>query len=74
MDILSDYLLIFKTDIGKLCTNCEVHKLLDTHSEIEQWSIDHEDSDCVLRVKSSTLTPQSVITMVNKMGHKCAEL
>lgn len=74
MDIVSDHLLIFKTDIGKLCTNCEVHKTLDAHAEIEQWSIDAEDSDCVLRVVSPTLLPQEIINLVNSMGHKCAEL
>lgn len=74
MDILSDHLLIFKTDIGKLCTNCEVHKALDTHAEIQQWSIDTEDSDCVLRILSYTLSPQTIITMIKSLGHTCAEL
>ena len=74
MDILSEHLLIFKTDIGKLCTNCEVHKALESHNEIQQWSIDAEDSDCVLRVVSSTLAPQQIIALVNGLGHKCAEL
>lgn len=74
MDIASDHLLIFKTDIGKLCTNCEVHKALDAHAEIEQWSIDPEDNDCVLRVVSSTLTPDDIINLINSKGHTCAEL
>lgn len=74
MEIQSDNLHIFKTDIGKLCTNCEVHKALDAHNEIQQWSIDAEDSDCVLRVVSSTLAPQAIIRLINGLGHKCTEL
>lgn len=74
MDILSDHLLIFKTDIGKLCSNCEVHKALDAHNSIWEWSIDTEDDDCVLRVVSPTLTADMVISLVNSLGHKCAEL
>ena len=74
MDILSDHLHIFKTDIGKLCTNCEVHKILDSYSAIEQWSIDTDDEDCVMRIVSPTLTSQAIISMINDLGHKCAEL
>lgn len=74
MDILSDHLLIFKTDIGKLCTNCEVHKALNAHHSIWEWSIDAEDEDCVLRVVSPTLTADMVISLVNGLGHTCTEL
>ena len=73
MDTPSDH-LIFKTNIGALCTNCQVHKMLDAHTEINEWSIDPDDADCVLRVKSSTLAPAAIITLINSMGHECAEL
>jgi hypothetical protein len=74
MDTISDHLLIFKTDIGKLCTNCQVHKALDAHHSIWEWSIDTEDEDCVLRVVSPSLTPEMVISLINDCGHKCTEL
>ena len=74
MDILSDHLLIFKTDIGKLCTNCQVHKALDSHHSIWEWSIDTEDEDNVLRIVSPSLTPEMVISLINECGHQCAEL
>ncbi|KGO93908.1 hypothetical protein [Flavobacterium subsaxonicum] len=67
-------LYIFKTDIGPLCANCEVHKTLSTHAEIQEWSIDTDDVDCVLRVASATLTPQSIIALINALGHQCHEL
>lgn len=74
MEILTNNLHIFKTDIGKLCTNCEVHKALNANGEIQEWSIDAEDKDCVLRVVSFTLTPGEIITLITGLGHKCAEL
>lgn len=66
--------LIFKTDIGALCTNCAVHKALDNHNEIQSWSIDPEDKDCVLSVVSDTLTPTMIIGIINELGHQCHEL
>ena len=74
MDTISDHLLIFKTDIDSFCTNCQVHKALNDHPSIWEWSIDTQDEDCVLRVVSPSLTPQMVISLVNACGHKCAEL
>lgn len=67
-------LFIFKTDIGALCNNCGVHKILDNHNEIHSWSIDSEDVDCVLRVFSDTLTPAGIIDIINQSGHQCTEL
>lgn len=67
-------LLIFKTNVGELCTNCKVFKVLNNHAEIQQWSIDTEDVDCVLRVTTATLTSKQIITIINNLGHKCLEL
>jgi len=65
---------IFKTNIKELCPNCEVHKILSNHPEIQQWSLDHEDVDCVLRIESATLTPNAIITIITQLGHECQEL
>lgn len=67
-------LYIFKTDIKDMCPNCEVHKTLSKHSEIQEWSVDTEDTDCVLRVASATLTPLQIIELLNLLGHQCKEL
>ncbi|MNK06573.1 hypothetical protein D3C87_244720 [compost metagenome] len=67
-------LFIFKTDIGNLCINCDIYKILDNHNEIHSWSIDLEDVDCVLRVVSDTLTPIGIIDIINQSGHQCSEL
>jgi len=74
MDTVADHLHIFKTNIGKLCPNCTVHKLLNNFPAIKQWSIDTDDADSVLRIVSSTLTPQAIISIINDLGHECAEL
>jgi len=67
-------LLIFKTDISGLCTNCEVHKVLTSHPEVLDWSLDAEDDDHVLRVSSETLTAEDVIALLERSGHRCSEL
>ena len=51
-----------------------MHRTLDNHSDIEQWSIDHEDVDCVLRVVSNVLKPDAIIDMITEFGHECQEL
>lgn len=67
-------ILLFATDIEEICANCEVHKALEKHAEIKQWSIDTDDAEHVLRIVSDTLTPAAVIAMLNKLGHTCSEL
>lgn len=65
---------VFKTNIGKITPDCTMHRTLDSHTAIQQWSIDHEDVDCVLRVVSETLQPKAIITLINELGHECQEL
>ncbi|MCC9016519.1 MULTISPECIES: hypothetical protein [Flavobacterium] len=65
---------IFKTNIGDKDPNCPIRQKLDTHTDIQQWSIDCEDVDCVLRVVSETLHPETIIDMVTSFGHECQEL
>ncbi|RZJ67467.1 MAG: hypothetical protein EOO50_05625 [Flavobacterium sp.] len=69
-----DNIHIFKTNLGKLCPNCEASKTLDTLSEISLWTIDHEDIDCVLRVVSEKLRPSTIINIIKSLGYNCTEL
>ena len=69
-----DTLLNFKTDIGKVCENCAIHKTLSNHPGIKLWSIDHEDVDRILCLYSQTLSAQEVIALVRAHGHYCEEL
>lgn len=65
---------VFKTDITDHCSNCEITKKLNSHPEIEQWSIDCDDTDCVLRVVTQKATTENIIELVKSAGHTCAEL
>jgi len=70
----TNQLFIFKTDIAELCPNCEVYKVLNKHADIQQWSIDTDDVDRVLRIESATLSPLEIISIINSFGHECQEL
>ena len=65
---------IFKTNISAIDANCPAHYTLNNHPEIEQWSIDCDDIDCVLRVVSETLKPDEIIKIINDIGFECQEL
>jgi len=67
-------LFIFKTDIAELCANCEVYKALNKHAGVQEWSIDTDDVDRVLRVESATLSALEIISIINSLGHDCQEL
>ncbi|HMI06392.1 MAG TPA: hypothetical protein VK528_02510 [Flavobacterium sp.] len=74
METNPDHILLFSTNIGKVCTNCSIHKVLDAHPEIVQWNIDAEDVDCVLRVVSESMSNEEIIEIVNILGYDCREL
>lgn len=65
---------VFKTNIDQIYPDCAVNTTLSNHLDIEQWSIDCEDCDRVLRVVSETLNPDVIITIINSLGHECQEL
>ena len=69
-----DHIHVFRTNLGKLCRNCEAAKILNSLTEITQWSIDAEDADCVLRVVSEKLRPRTIINIIKSLGYECAEL
>ncbi|WP_428228676.1 hypothetical protein [Flavobacterium sp.] len=65
---------IFKTNITTADPACPMRKTLDDHQDIQEWSIDHEDVDCVLRVVSNVLKPETIMGMITEFGHECQEL
>lgn len=69
-----DHIHIFKTNLGLLCANCEVTRILNSLTEISRWSVDHEDIDCVLRVDSKKLRSSTIINIIRSLGYDCAEL
>ncbi|WP_347052562.1 hypothetical protein [Flavobacterium olei] len=65
---------IFKTNIKQIAPNCVIDQTLTNHLDIQQWSIDLEDVDCVLRVVSEKLTPREIMNLINQNGYECQEL
>lgn len=65
---------VFKTNIKEIAPNCVVDQILTNHSDIQQWSIDLEDIDAVLRIVSKTLRTEEIIKLINATGYECQEL
>lgn len=65
---------IFKTNIKELTLSSFIYQLLTNHSDIQKWSIDLEDIDCVLRVVSETLKSEEIIKLIKATGYECQEL
>lgn len=66
--------LIFKTDIESKRKVHALRSVFNHHRNINDWSIDMEDIDNVLRVASEELTERDVIDLVNKCGFYCEVL
>ncbi|HTG67048.1 MAG TPA: hypothetical protein VL859_11810 [Flavobacterium sp.] len=67
-------ILIFSTNIKTEKDKQLISKLLNTNPAIEQWNIDLEDIDSVLRIESKLLDAKQIIKMINEQDFKCAEL
>jgi hypothetical protein len=66
--------LVFATNIRTEKEKQVISKILDDHSEINQWSLDQEDIDCVLRIESDTLSEKQIITLLDNQNFKCSAL
>jgi hypothetical protein len=69
-----DHILIFKTNISEVNEYSGLHQALSSHPEITQWSVDTEDTDCVLRVVSEKLNVNHITEMIAQHGYDCSEL
>jgi hypothetical protein len=69
-----DHILLFKTNIRCADDKARLYTTLNNNADIERWSVDTEDEDCVLRIVSYTLTHQQIIELINIHGYNCCEL
>ena len=69
-----DHILLFKTNINCQSAMLVLHAVLDGNPDIEQWTVDLDDEDYVLRVVSYKVTHQQIIALLNKYGYNCCEL
>lgn len=67
-------ILLFKTNIQSILDKQRIQECLDNNEQINQWNIDLQDVDCVLRIVSETLTTAEIISAVEQMGFDCTEL
>lgn len=67
-------ILIFGTNIKTEYDKMIISKVLNSNPEIEQWDIDLEDIDSVLRIESRTLNASQIIKMITEQDFKCSEL
>ena len=66
-------ILLFKTNIQTADDKMLIAKVMEKH-KIEQWTVDQQDVDCVLRIVSPILKLDDLIQLVSKNGYQCEEL
>lgn len=69
-----DNILVFATNIKTKADKDFVGNILNEDTVIQQWSVDQEDVDCVLRIVSKLLSPNDIIKIINILGFSCREL
>ncbi|WP_316842014.1 hypothetical protein [Pedobacter gandavensis] len=73
MEINGLSVLLFKTNIHT-ATDKEFMTQLMAQHQINQWTVDQEDVDCVLRIVSNEIQLNEVISLVSQHGYQCEEL
>ncbi len=67
-------ILVFATNIRTEIDKQNISTVLDKNSAIQQWNIDQEDVDCVLRIISETLSEEDIIKIIQSQDFKCTIL
>ncbi|MGC4041377.1 MAG: hypothetical protein QM710_11495 [Flavobacterium sp.] len=69
-----NHILVFATNIKTKADKDFIGNILNEDNVIQQWSVDQEDRDCVLRIVSRILSANDVIKIINILGFSCREL
>jgi hypothetical protein len=67
-------ILVFATNIRTENDKQTISKILDENPEIQQWNIDQEDIDCVLRIETNTLSEEQIINLLGSLNFECSAL
>jgi len=70
----TNHIHIFKTDIKTNIDKDIIKNALEQITHIEQWTVDNDDKDCVLRIISPNITVKEIIEIINQNGYQCQEL
>ena len=67
-------IFVFKTNIKSEPDHLRVKEIFDANPAIDQWNVDREDVDCVLRIVSHQVRPDDIIQLLTDTGYECQEL
>ena len=70
----STKIFVFKTNVETESDRYKIATVLNTHNSIEEWSVDIDDIDCVLRIITDQEIEKEIIAKINELGFLCAEL
>ncbi|WP_269235092.1 hypothetical protein [Flavobacterium flavigenum] len=70
---LSD-ILVFATNIRTNSDKQLISRIFDEHSEIQEWNIDQEDIDCVLRIVTKKLSEEQIVHILQQQNFNCTPL
>lgn len=68
-------IMVFKTDVHKPEMVNQLNSLFSMREQIEEWTVDTEDIDNVLRIVcEKSLTEYEVISLMKTKGFSCEEM
>lgn len=67
-------ILVFATNVRTETDRKNISVVLNKIPAIQQWNIDQEDVDCVLRIVSETLSEKEIIKLIESQDFKCTTL
>lgn len=67
-------ILIFKTNIKTIDDKMKIAPILNSLAQIQCWTVDCEDCDCVLRIEAQGLSEAQIIEIVQQSGFECTTL
>ena len=67
-------ILVFATNVRTETDRKNISVVLNKIPAIQQWTIDQEDVDCVLRIVSETLSEKEIIKLIESQDFKCTTL
>lgn len=74
MENFTENILVFATNIKTENDKKKIIDALNGHSEIDDWNIDQEDIDCVLRIVSKTVSEEQIIKLIGRHDFECIPL
>ncbi len=68
------HILVFRTNINTEADKLKVAEVFTGYNTVEDWNVDMDDIDRVLRIVSYEPCAEEIIKQINKIGYQCQEL